>query len=166
MHEEQRKKRTPAKRRWWIRPALQKRAMLVHANTLLPHLRSRDVEYYRDYLRMPPGSFETLLKLVASRIRKTDTRFRKAIPPEHRLALAMRQLLDSAFVPSKDQDEASRNVMFSLLLQIFGCRRDSSDVFIQFPSRTLYCLRHCVRSVPSDMGSRWTVVCDVPIVCC
>ncbi|XP_049274752.1 uncharacterized protein LOC119402951 [Rhipicephalus sanguineus] len=41
---------------------------------------------------MPPRSFDTLLKLVAPRIRKVDTRLRKAIPPEHRLALAVRFL--------------------------------------------------------------------------
>ncbi|XP_070385449.1 uncharacterized protein [Dermacentor albipictus] len=92
MDNEERKKRPPRKRRWWVRPALQKREMLGHANALLPHLRSRDVEYYRDYLRMPPRTFDRLLELVGPRIRKADTKLRKAIPPDHRLALAVRFL--------------------------------------------------------------------------
>lgn len=43
------KTRTPRKRRWWVRLALQKREKLGHAKASLPHLRSRDVEYYRGY---------------------------------------------------------------------------------------------------------------------
>ncbi|XP_054928169.1 uncharacterized protein [Dermacentor andersoni] len=86
----QRKK--PRQRRWWVRPALQERDRMGHANVLLPHLRSRDLEYYRDYLRMPPRCFDTLLELLKPRIQKSDTNYRKAIPPEHRLALAVRFL--------------------------------------------------------------------------
>ncbi|KAH7949270.1 hypothetical protein HPB49_006933 [Dermacentor silvarum] len=41
---------------------------------------------------MPPRSFDTLLELVAPRITKANTRLRKAIPPDHRLALAVRFL--------------------------------------------------------------------------
>ncbi|XP_049522498.1 uncharacterized protein LOC125945011 [Dermacentor silvarum] len=92
--EEQRtaRRKTARQRRWWVRPALQERERMGHANALLPHLRSRDVEYYRDYLRMPPRSFDTLLELLKPRIQKSDTNYRKAIPPEHRLALAVRFL--------------------------------------------------------------------------
>ncbi|CAN7950005.1 unnamed protein product, partial [Ixodes pacificus] len=86
------RKRKPRRRRWWVRPCLRERETLGHANKLLPLLRSRDVEYYRDYLRMPPRTFDTLLELVGPRICKQDTRFRKAIPADHRLALAVRFL--------------------------------------------------------------------------
>ncbi|XP_077512951.1 uncharacterized protein LOC144124171 [Amblyomma americanum] len=37
-------------RRWWVRPALQQREELGHAYKLLPLLRSRDEEYYREFL--------------------------------------------------------------------------------------------------------------------
>ncbi|CAN7938463.1 unnamed protein product [Ixodes hexagonus] len=94
------RKKKPRRRRWWVRPCLRERETLGHANKLLPLLRSRDVEYYRDasplfspcYLRMPPRTFDTLLELLGPRICKQDTRFRKAIPADHRLALAVRFL--------------------------------------------------------------------------
>ncbi|XP_065297020.1 uncharacterized protein [Dermacentor albipictus] len=41
---------------------------------------------------MPPRCFHTLLELLKPRIQKSDTNYRKAIPPEHRLALAVRFL--------------------------------------------------------------------------
>ncbi|KAH7938891.1 hypothetical protein HPB52_002130 [Rhipicephalus sanguineus] len=78
-------------RRWWVRPALQQRAAMGHADVLLQHLRSRDIEYYRDYLRMSPSCFDTLLEMLGPRIKKSDTNYRKAILAEHRLALAVRQ---------------------------------------------------------------------------
>ncbi|XP_075735156.1 uncharacterized protein LOC142776098 isoform X2 [Rhipicephalus microplus] len=73
-------------RRWWVRPALQERANLGQANKLLPLLRDRDVDFYREYIRMPPRTFDTLLHLVKHHIEKKNTNFRKAISPEHRLA--------------------------------------------------------------------------------
>ncbi|XP_049515726.1 uncharacterized protein LOC119435259 [Dermacentor silvarum] len=55
-----------------------------------------------DYFRMPPRSFDTLLELLKPRIRRSDTNYRKAIPPEHRLVLAVRflaagEMLHSSF---------------------------------------------------------------------
>nr|XP_050030563.2 uncharacterized protein LOC126526745 [Dermacentor andersoni] len=80
------------RRRWWVRPSLQERDRLGQANNLLPLLRDRDVEYYRDFLRMSPSSFNTLMELLGPRIAKKDTRFRKAIPTDHRLAQVIRLL--------------------------------------------------------------------------
>ncbi|XP_075735157.1 uncharacterized protein LOC142776098 isoform X3 [Rhipicephalus microplus] len=77
-------------RRWWVRPALQERANLGQANKLLPLLRDRDVDFYREYIRMPPRTFDTLLHLVKHHIEKKNTNFRKAISPEHRLAQTLR----------------------------------------------------------------------------
>nr|XP_054934290.1 uncharacterized protein LOC129380069 isoform X2 [Dermacentor andersoni] len=48
--------------------------------------------FFCSYLRMPPRSFDTLLHLLKPRIQKADTNYRRAIPPEHRLALAVRFL--------------------------------------------------------------------------
>lgn len=45
------------------------------------------------YLRMAPRTFDTLLELLKARITKQDTRMRKAIPADHRLAQAIRQRL-------------------------------------------------------------------------
>ncbi|CAN7995905.1 unnamed protein product [Ixodes pacificus] len=41
---------------------------------------------------MPPSAFDAILGLLGDRIRKEDTNFRKAIPPDVRLALAIRFL--------------------------------------------------------------------------
>nr|XP_054926190.1 uncharacterized protein LOC126530249 [Dermacentor andersoni] len=41
---------------------------------------------------MPPRSFDRLLELVGPRIIKANTKFRKGIPPDHHLALAVRFL--------------------------------------------------------------------------
>ncbi|KAG0443251.1 hypothetical protein HPB47_015125 [Ixodes persulcatus] len=41
---------------------------------------------------MPPSAFDTILGLIGDRIRKEDTNFRKAIPLDVRLALAIRFL--------------------------------------------------------------------------
>ncbi|XP_040359762.1 protein ALP1-like [Ixodes scapularis] len=41
---------------------------------------------------MPPSAFDTILGLIGDRIRKEDTNFRKAIPPDVRLALTIRFL--------------------------------------------------------------------------
>nr|XP_037284672.1 protein ALP1-like [Rhipicephalus microplus] len=95
MHKEEEKTSLKQRRRQlrcWVRPALQERANLGQANKLLPLLRDRDVEFYRQYIRMPPRTFDTLLHLVKHHIEKKDTNFRKAISPEHRLAQTLRFL--------------------------------------------------------------------------
>ncbi|KAH7974176.1 hypothetical protein HPB49_011612 [Dermacentor silvarum] len=74
-----------------------------HANALLAHLRSRDVQFYRDYLRMPPRSLDTVLEVLKPRIQKTDTNYRKAIPPEHRLLLAVSRGLSSSKIAAENQ---------------------------------------------------------------
>lgn len=94
MHEEHKTsmKQRRRQRRWWVRPSLQEREKLGHANQLLPLLRDRDVEYYREYIRMPPRTFDTLLHLLRPHIQKKDTNFRKAISAEHRLVQTLRFL--------------------------------------------------------------------------
>ncbi|KAM7300341.1 protein ALP1-like isoform X2 [Ixodes scapularis] len=79
-------------RRWWVRPCFHERDEKGQGTSLVPLLRSRDVEYYRDFLRMPPSAFDTILDLVRDRIKKEDTNLRKAIPPDVRLALTIRFL--------------------------------------------------------------------------
>ncbi|XP_040358012.2 protein ANTAGONIST OF LIKE HETEROCHROMATIN PROTEIN 1 [Ixodes scapularis] len=83
---------TGKKRRWWVRPCLRSREVAGHASRLLPELRARDLDYYRDFIRMPPRTFDTLLELLADRISKKNTRYRKAIDPSARLAMTLRFL--------------------------------------------------------------------------
>ncbi|KAL1479466.1 hypothetical protein MTO96_051814 [Rhipicephalus appendiculatus] len=71
------------KRQWWVRPTLRSREVAGHASRLLPDLRSHDEEYFRDFLRMPPRTFHTLLELLRppsqSRTQTTGLQFRRTI---------------------------------------------------------------------------------------
>ncbi|XP_064462319.1 uncharacterized protein LOC135372778 [Ornithodoros turicata] len=81
------------KRKWWVRPCLRERDCVGQAHNLLPGLRrANDEVYYRDFLRMPPRTFDSLLSLVGDRLRKRDTRWRKSIKPDERLAATLRFL--------------------------------------------------------------------------
>ncbi|XP_077485249.1 uncharacterized protein LOC144095363 [Amblyomma americanum] len=109
----------PRRRRWWVRPSLQERDRLGQANNLLPLLPDRDVEYNRDYLRMSPGIFETLVKLIGPRIAKKDTRFRKAIPTDHRLAQVIRSLaVGDTFRSSAFNSLAGRSTTCTLISEV------------------------------------------------
>ncbi|XP_037571814.1 uncharacterized protein LOC119453839 isoform X2 [Dermacentor silvarum] len=86
------------KRRWKINPFLQEDAKSGCRENPLPLLESRDIAYYRDYLRMPPSTFEKLVRLVGPCITKRDTNMRRAKPPDHRLALTLRFLAAGATI--------------------------------------------------------------------
>lgn len=49
-----------------------------------------DLEWYYNYTRMMPESFNELLNLVEPIIRKQETNFRKPIPPTIRLLITLR----------------------------------------------------------------------------
>ncbi|XP_070389701.1 uncharacterized protein [Dermacentor albipictus] len=93
MHDAQ--KHSPKRQRqwrWWLCPALQEHEQFGHATKLLPLLRDRNMQYYREYLRMPPRTFDMLVQLVGPHVQKKDTNFRKAISPEHQVAQTVRFL--------------------------------------------------------------------------
>ncbi|XP_075553464.1 uncharacterized protein LOC142586090 [Dermacentor variabilis] len=112
--------RSRRRRRWWVRPSLQERDRLGQANNLLPLLRDRDVEYYRDFLRMSPSSFDTLMELLGPLIaKKKDRRFRKAIPPDHRLAQVIRLLaVGDTLRSSAFNFLAGRSTTFNLVSEV------------------------------------------------
>ncbi|KAK8759497.1 hypothetical protein V5799_002871, partial [Amblyomma americanum] len=77
-------------RRFWVRPIWRYRDTEGQAHTLLPRLRARDEGYFRDYLRMPPSVFDTLLGLVRPLIERQVTPFRDPISAHDRLAMTIR----------------------------------------------------------------------------
>ncbi|KAG0412729.1 hypothetical protein HPB47_010120 [Ixodes persulcatus] len=83
------KRRQQRRRRWWVRPFLLDREEHGQACRLAAELRAHDEEYFRDYNRMPPSTFDTLLELVRDKIRKTNTNWRKAITPKQRLIVTL-----------------------------------------------------------------------------
>ncbi|KAH6924117.1 hypothetical protein HPB50_012235 [Hyalomma asiaticum] len=78
------------RRRYWVRPCWRYRNLEGQARALLPRLRARDEGYFRDFLRMPPRTFDTLLGLVRPMIEHQDTSFRPAISAHDRLAITLR----------------------------------------------------------------------------
>ncbi|XP_075726015.1 uncharacterized protein LOC119180406 isoform X2 [Rhipicephalus microplus] len=85
------RKRSKQARRWWVRPSLRSREVAGHTGRLLPDLRSHDEEYFRDFMRMPPRTFDTLLELLRPAISKQDTNHRPTISAHDCLAMTIRR---------------------------------------------------------------------------
>ncbi|XP_075559704.1 uncharacterized protein LOC142591248 [Dermacentor variabilis] len=149
-----RKKRPPRKRRWWVRQALQKREKFGHANALLPHLRSRAVEYYRDYLRMPPRNFDRLFELVWPRKRKVNTKFRKVIPPDHHLALAMRFLTSGETIRTSSFNFlAGRKIACKIIAEVCQAIWEVvGPVYVRCPSSAADSLK-----VANEFAEKWNL---------
>lgn len=79
------------KRRWWM-TTLYRNRYLHGGSILLEDLHKEDKERFINCCRMSPVTFDRLLALIEPKIKKEDTRFRKAIPPNERLALTLRFL--------------------------------------------------------------------------
>ena len=74
--------------RQWIADRMQHGAY----NTLMVHMRHKDIEGFINFLRMDPCTFDELTELVAPHIQRQDTRYRKAISPGKRLSVTLRFL--------------------------------------------------------------------------
>ena len=73
----------------WVRKFLEKGAF--YGDLLLKDLRV-DGAGFTNFLRMSTTDFEILLRMVAPKIFRKDTKYRKAIPPYIRLAITLRYL--------------------------------------------------------------------------
>ncbi|XP_077506251.1 uncharacterized protein LOC144115669 [Amblyomma americanum] len=87
-----RRARNARKRRFWVRPMFRRREQEGQARLLLPRLRAEDEAYFRDYLRMPPSTFDTLLGFVEHSLSRQVTPFRDPISAHDRLAITLRFL--------------------------------------------------------------------------
>lgn len=81
------KKRKP--RRWGTRPIFQNRQRYGNYYTLVPQMRTEDVDCHQNYFRMSPENFDILLRLVDPLI-KTQHATRDVIPTGLMLALTIR----------------------------------------------------------------------------
>ena len=79
----------PRKHAVWVKPWLAARDARGCYNQILEELRLQDTESYRRYLRMNVDTFEYLLTELRSLIIRRSV-VRPAIPPEQRLAIALR----------------------------------------------------------------------------
>lgn len=75
-----------------MRGHLRDRATQGAAANLLPNLRERDEDVYRNFVRMPPRLFDVLLAKVGPLITRTTTTWRIPISPEERLIVTLRYL--------------------------------------------------------------------------
>ena len=75
-----------------MRPVLQKRENSGAYVILIENLRQQDSQWYFDYMRMMPNQFQYIFQLVKDKISKKDTRWRRSIGGEERLALTLRYL--------------------------------------------------------------------------
>ena len=84
------RKRKP--RSCWIRDWLSRRASLGAHAALLQNIRVSDPSTYRNFCRLSPEDYDELLEMVRPAITHQDTRLRKAISADERLALTLRFL--------------------------------------------------------------------------
>ena len=52
----------------------------------------RDTETFKDFLRMTPETFDSLLRLIGPSLLRQDTKMKEAISPSERLAVTLRYL--------------------------------------------------------------------------
>ena len=62
--------------------------------TLVQELRRVDPQGFQTYFRMSPVIFDEVLEKLRGKLTKVPTNFREPIPPEERLAVALRYVKD------------------------------------------------------------------------
>ena len=71
-----------------------------------------DQQSFFNFLRMPPEMYDELLNRVGPRIRRVDTRLRKALEPGFKLAIAIRHLVSGDKYPTLQYDfRVARNTI-------------------------------------------------------
>ena len=80
-------------KRVWVRKIFQSRSTKGEYHALITEMKLSDHESFYRYFHMTPQRFSHLLSLVCPSIRRQDTSFRSAIPPDERLAITLRYLV-------------------------------------------------------------------------
>lgn len=80
------------KRRYWIRPWIDRRLEYGSYYTLMAELEREHQGDFTNYMRMEPAMFYEVLQRLSPRITKMDTNWRKALPPGLKLAITLRFL--------------------------------------------------------------------------
>ncbi|KAL4720673.1 hypothetical protein ACJJTC_017865 [Scirpophaga incertulas] len=84
--------------RFWESDIYKKR----RPNSLVLELKSQELSgHYKNFMRMSSSNFEYLYNLILPAIQKQDTRFRKAISAQDKLALTLRFLADQIYPKSQ-----------------------------------------------------------------
>lgn len=83
------RKRRRRVRTLWIHPLLSFRRQEGHFYNLFGKLKEDENKFF-NYFRMSISSFNELLEILDSKIKRCDTNMRKSIPAEERLAITLR----------------------------------------------------------------------------
>jgi len=84
-----RKKREKFRKDYWVHP-LNTMRMSLGEHIKLEEMYTYYPNRFLKYTRLLPSQFDFLLNLIKSDITKTDTNYRKAIPPKTRLLVTLR----------------------------------------------------------------------------
>jgi len=84
------------KRRFWVRPWIQRRLQFGFYHHLMAELRVEDTISFTNFLRMPPHIFDQLLTILYDNLVKKTTRMREPLEPGLKLALTLRHLATGA----------------------------------------------------------------------
>jgi hypothetical protein len=79
-----------SRRRWWVRPWIQRRPLFGQYEQLMEELRTEDVQSFINFTRFDPVTFEELVTRLAPRIAKKSTFFRKPLSEGLKLAIVLR----------------------------------------------------------------------------
>ncbi|KAL3189805.1 hypothetical protein MRX96_020831 [Rhipicephalus microplus] len=144
----QRRRSRNAPRRYCVHPLWRYRDTEGQAHTLLPCLRARDEVYFRDFLRMPPRTFETLLSLVERLIEKRVTPFRLPISAHERLAMTLRFL-------------ANGDTFQSLTFNILTGRSTAGEIVRETTAVLWHVLQPLYMKFPQTTGEWKRIAADV-----
>lgn len=78
-------------RRWWVRSVYLEENRAAHSafRNLHTFVRLEDQEMFYKYMRMEEKDFAFLYEKVKDKLKKKDTKFRKSLPAELRLAAVL-----------------------------------------------------------------------------
>ncbi|XP_072142416.1 uncharacterized protein [Dermacentor andersoni] len=146
-------------RRFWVRPVWRYRDTEGQARTLLPRLRARDEGYFRDYLRMPPSVFDTLLSLVRPLIERQATPFRDPISAHDRLSMTIRFLANGDTFRSLSYNFLTgRSTACEIVRQTTSALWDVlQSTYLRFPATSQEWLKVCLCyfHIAADMEEFW-----------
>lgn len=80
------------RKRIWVRQLHDRGDLNISYTSLRDDLLISGPEFYRSFTRMSESDFEFILEIIRPFIQKEDTRLRRAIPADERLAITLRFL--------------------------------------------------------------------------
>jgi hypothetical protein len=87
-------KKQPRKRQFWVRPwlAAPRRELYGQYAQLLQELHREDPKGFKNFLRVPPELFHSMVQRLTTYLEKQRTWMREPLSPAHRLAITLRYM--------------------------------------------------------------------------